>query len=82
MIEDLIELAHTQGVVCETSVGPDGCDEYVLACADGVTTVRLWVRPDGRFSRAHGNAGSLSLGQVMAVCGLSYAARTSAAPAA
>ena len=82
MIEDLIELAHSQGVVRELLAGPDGCDEYVLACTDGVTAIRLWVRPDGRFSRAQGNAGSLSLGQVMTVCGLSYSARKTAAPAA
>jgi len=82
VIEDLIELAHSQGVVRETLAGPDGCDGYVLACTDGVTSIRLWVRPDGRFSRADGNAGSLSLGQVMTVCGLSYSSRTAAAPAA
>lgn len=82
MIDDLIELAHSQNVVREMLPSPDGCDEYVLACADGVTTVRLWVRSDGKFSRAFGNAGPLSLGQVMTACGLSYSARTAAAPAA
>lgn len=83
MIEDLIELAHAQGVVREIQPCTDGCDEYVLTREDGATTIRLWVRADGRFSRAHGSEGPLSLGQVMTACGLSYAARrAAAAPAA
>lgn len=77
MIDDLIELAHTQKIVCETLPSPDGCDEYVLARTDSAETVRLWVRADGRFSRALGEEGALTLGQVMTVCGLSYAHRTS-----
>lgn len=67
MIEDLIELAHAQGVVREIQPCTDGCDEYVLTREDGATTIRLWVRADGRFSRAHGGEGPLSLGQVMTV---------------
>ena len=84
MIDDLIELAFSQNVVRETLPSPDGCDQYVLARVDRPDTqVRLWVRPDGRFSRAHGADGALSLGQVMTACGLTYAARrTAAAPAA
>ncbi len=82
MIDDLIELAYSQHAVRETLPCPDGCDEYVLAHTDGAATVRLWVRPDGRFSRALGDGGALSLGQVMTACGLSYAARRAATPAA
>ncbi|WP_430331258.1 hypothetical protein [Rhodococcus sp. ACT016] len=82
MIDDLIELAFAQNIVRETLPCPDGCDEYVLTRADEPATIRLWVRPDGRFSRALGDEGPLSLGQVMTVCGLSYAARPAATPAA
>ncbi|RVW10765.1 hypothetical protein EGT67_06375 [Prescottella agglutinans] len=82
MIDDLIELAYTQNIVRGTLPCPDGCDEYVLARADGPAAIRLWVRPDGRFSRALGDEGALSLGQVMTVCGLSYSARRAATPAA
>ncbi|MDH6280993.1 hypothetical protein [Prescottella agglutinans] len=82
MIDDLIELAYAQNVVLETLPCPDGCDEYVLARAGVAATIRLWVRPDGRFSRALGDEGALSLGQVMTVCGLSYSARRAATPAA
>lgn len=82
MIDDLIELAYSQNVVRETLPCPDGCDEYVLARTDGPATIRLRVRPDGRFSRALGDEGALSLGQVMTVCGLSYSARRAATPAA
>ncbi|MGF7125142.1 MULTISPECIES: hypothetical protein [unclassified Rhodococcus (in: high G+C Gram-positive bacteria)] len=83
MIDDLIELAYSRHVVRETLPCPDGCDEYVLGRVDAVNaSIRLWVRPDGRFSRAQGDEGQLSLGQVMTACGLSYAARRTAAPAA
>lgn len=80
MIDDLIELAYTQHVVRETLPCPDGCDEYVLDRVDGAAPLRLWVRPDGRFSRAFGDEGALSLGQVMTACGLSYSARRTALP--
>ncbi|CAM2777528.1 hypothetical protein RHDE110596_00520 [Prescottella defluvii] len=92
MIDDLIELAFAQHVVRETLPSPDGCDEYVLRRADATdatdsvgsvdASIRLWVRPDGRFSRARGAEGPLSLGQVMTACGLSYASRRTTAPTA
>lgn len=82
MIDDLIELAFAQNIVRETLPCPDGCDQYVLARTDAATTIRLWVRPDGRFSRAFGDEGPLSLGQVVTMCGLSYTARRTATPAA
>ena len=63
MIEDLIELAHTQGLVRSTWLGPDACDAYLLRALPGPITV--WVRPDGRFSRATADDEFLTLGQVM-----------------
>lgn len=73
MLEDLIERAYAHGIV-RTVVPVAGCDEYVLERRDGrghpgeVVLVR--VRDDGRFSRAEGADGTLTLGQVAARCGL------------
>ena len=63
MIDDVIELAHTEGLVRSTTLGPDGCDGYDISASPGPITV--WVRPDGRFSRATADGELITLGQVM-----------------
>ncbi|QCQ90007.1 hypothetical protein [Rhodococcus sp. SGAir0479] len=74
MIDDLIEFAYARDIVRETLPAADGCDHYVLACP-GDTAIHVWVRPDGRFSRAVGEQGALTIGQVAAASRLSYAGR-------
>lgn len=80
MIDDLIELAYARDIVRETLPSPDGCDHYVLAGSSDAA-IHVWVRPDGRFSRAFGDEEALTLGQVLNRCGLSHAARTTASAA-
>jgi hypothetical protein len=74
MIEDLIELAFAQDIVRAVAPDADGGEEYLLARAGAASPadppITVWVRPDGRFSRAASTEGLLSLGQVMALCGL------------
>lgn len=73
MIDDLIELAFFQDAVLSVSLATDGSDEYTLRRIDEDTSpVTVRVRPDGKFGRAVGTEGYLSLGQVMSVCGLTY----------
>jgi len=63
MIDDVIKLAYTKGLVHSANLGPDGCDAYHLDASPRAITV--WVRPDGRFSRAADDGQLLTLGQVM-----------------
>lgn len=63
MIADLIELAHARDLVRGTWLEPDACDAYRLRALPRPITV--WVRPDGRFSRAMADDELLTLGQVM-----------------
>ena len=63
MIDDLIDLAHAEGLVHSTAREPDGCDAYHLLVLPRRLTV--WVRPDGRFSRAAADGEPLTLGLVM-----------------
>ena len=63
MLDDLIELAHTHGLVHTVALDPDGYDAYQLRASPRRITV--WVRPDGRFSRASADGELLTLGQVM-----------------
>lgn len=77
MIDDLIELAFEQDAIRTVRATSEGCDEYTLRRADSdSSSVKVWVRPDGKFSRAIGTEGLLSLGQVMTVCGLTYRTST------
>ena len=62
MIDDAIELAHAEGLVRATALEPDGCDSYELRGWPSPVTV--WVRPDGRFSRAEIDGRLVTLGQV------------------
>ena len=62
MIDDAIELAHTEGLAHATALEPDGCDSYELRGWPSPVTV--WVRPDGRFSRAEIDGQLVTLGQV------------------
>lgn len=74
MIADCIELAYAHGIVRTVVPDADGCDEYLLDRVDGAdprgALITVRVRPDGKFSRATSTEGLLSLGQVMALCGL------------
>lgn len=74
MITDVIEAAFRQRIVRTVVCGTDGYDEYLLERAYPTgqvdSPVRVWVRPDGRFSRASSSEGQLSLGQVLGLCGL------------
>ena len=73
MIDDVVELAFAQGAVRGVAAAADGCDEYLLASSEAAPTIRVWVRPDGRFSRAAGSDGRhLTLGQVIELCDLAY----------
>ncbi|MBH0123610.1 hypothetical protein ACWDUD_29495 [Rhodococcus sp. NPDC003382] len=73
MIDDLIELAFAQGAVRGVSVAADGCDEYLLASSGTAPAIRVWVRPDGRFSRAFDSDDChVTLGQVVDRCGITY----------
>lgn len=76
MIDDVIEIAFAQGTVCSVVSDACGWDEYRLArvdrSADSGEHVSVWVRPDGRFSRALGGEGLLTLGQVVRLCGLTW----------
>lgn len=69
MIDDVIELAFMQGVVRGVVSDALGWDEYLLEGLEQ-TAVSVWVRPDGRFSRASDGDGPLTLGQVARMCGL------------
>jgi len=63
MLDDLIELAHAHGLVNTVALEPDGYVAYQLRASPRQITV--WVRPDGRFSRASADGELLTLGQVM-----------------
>ena len=75
MVVDLIERAFATGAVREVTCD-DGYDRYLLDGAGG--SVEVYVRPDGRFARANGVDGPLSIGQVARICGLSAAPRAAA----
>lgn len=75
MIVDLIERAFASGVVRNVTCD-GGYDRYLLDGEAGA--VEVYVRPDGRFARAHGVDGPLSIGQVAQICGLSAAPRAAA----
>ena len=62
LIDDVIELANADGLVHATALEPDGCDSYNLRGWPSPVTV--WVRPDGRFSRAEIDGHLVTLGQV------------------
>ena len=62
-ILDVIEFAHLHGLVLRAAQEPDGCDAYQLRALP--RPVMVWVRPDGRFSRAAADGEVLTLGQVM-----------------
>ena len=62
-ILDFIEFAHLHRLVITTTQEPDGRDAYLVRAAPRPVTV--WVRPDGRFSRAADDEQLLTLGQVM-----------------
>ncbi len=63
MIADLIELAYRRNLVHDVRLEQDGSDAYVLrAWPDPIT---VFVRPDGRFSRALVDGEQLTLGQVL-----------------
>ena len=49
-ILDVIEFAHLHRLVISAAQEPDGCDAYLVRASPRPVTV--WVRPDGRFSRA------------------------------
>ena len=51
-------------------------DRYLLDGAGG--SIEVYVRPDGRFARAHGPDGPLTISQVARICGLSAAPRAAA----
>lgn len=71
MIDDCIEFAYANGIVRTVVQNPDGYDDYLLARASGAgPPITVRVRPDGRFSRATSSEGLLTIGQVMALCGL------------
>lgn len=74
MIADLIELAFAAGAVREVTCD-DGYDRYLLDGGGG--SIEVYVRSDGRFARANGVDGPLSIGQVARICGLSAAPRAS-----
>lgn len=79
MIDDVIEVAFAELVVRGVVSDALGWDEYLLESLDqtaGKPPVSVWVRPDGRFSRASDGNRPLTLGQVVRMCGL---ARKSAA---
>ncbi|WP_068155267.1 hypothetical protein [Rhodococcus phenolicus] len=41
--------------------------------SEAASAIRVWVRPDGRFSRAAGSDGRhLTLGRVIELCDLTY----------
>ena len=62
MIDDVIEGASAEGLVLAVVQDDHGCDAYQLL---GSGTMTIWVRPDGRFSRALSADGEqLTLGQV------------------
>ena len=62
MIDDVIEYAHAEGLVLAVVQDDRGCDAYQLL---GSGMMTIWVRPDGRFSRAVSADGELlTLGQV------------------
>ena len=62
MIDDVIEYAHAEGLDLAVVQDHHRCDAYQLL---GSGTVTIWVRPDGRFSRAVSADGELlTLGQV------------------
>ena len=62
MIDDLIELAYAEGLVHSAVREPDGCDAYRLLGPP--RPIMVWIRPDGRFSRAVAGGEMLTLGQV------------------
>lgn len=74
MIDVLIENALARNAVRLVTQSPDGFDEYHLDRAGDSARVEppvaVHVRPDGRFSRAEGGSGLLSIGQVATLCGL------------
>lgn len=74
MIDVLIENALARDAVRRVTQTPDGFDEYHLDRAGDSARVQppiaVHVRPDGRFSRAEGGSGLLSIGQVATLCGL------------
>lgn len=75
MIVDLIERAFATGAVRNVTCDA-GYDRYLLDGTGG--SVEVYVRPDGRFARASGVDGPLSIGQVARICGLSTAPRAAA----
>ena len=63
LIDDVIETAHTHGLVHATWREADGRDGYTLRAWPRPVTV--WVLEDGRFARALSDGKQLTLGQVM-----------------
>lgn len=63
LIDDVIDLAHAHRLVIEAAPEPDGCDAYLLRTSP--RPIGVWIRPDGRFSRAAADGEALTLGQVM-----------------
>ena len=62
-ILDVIEFAHLHRLVISAAQEPDGRDAYLVRASPRPVTV--WVRRDGRFSRAAVDGQLLTLGQVM-----------------
>ena len=62
-ILDAIEFAHLHRLVISATQEPDGCDAYLLRASP--RPIGVWVRADGRFSRAVADGQPLTLGQVM-----------------
>jgi len=69
LIADTIERAHAADLVLEVSLDADRCDVYVIRTRFD-RSLTVWVRPDGRFSRARMDGRLITLGQVGAQLGV------------